>query len=479
MPVLAPKFYRMGLTIWYHKAITPLALPPLPGSGRVTMAAAPKYFNIPVEGTVTGNQISFRVVPPGRDFSAKASVVYVTLTILTGVPVPIVTGFLLPYPGASVVLGRALNDANVKFTITNEGSRRTISGYEVNTRSGGASTVMGSMSTLGFYEMKIKACNPGCSDTLFSALGAALPPAKPGWPIVFGLAVLAGIILVAAPTLPGEAAGEVPGLGDPGGAEVGEAAGAISDAPWIEVDYPNAGSPLIENPQNFRDFGRNDWQNYLNQAGENLLDAEEQFKQSLSQGGGFTGPDYEKWKAANDSFQDAQAGMRRFGWGDNSSQPPGGFSSNFPPPGENVIGQPGAVDPYGRTGASPPPPDPVDPYGDTSPFGPRVGISPGAQSVNVPGNAGPQPGGVDPFANTAPQSGVGESPNAQSIHVPGNAGPQSGGVDPFANTAPQSDVGVSPNAQSVNVPANGAPQAEGVDPFGSTVRHPGGVIPKP
>jgi hypothetical protein len=221
MPVLAPKFYTLPAAIWFHKAITPLVLPPLPGSGRVTMAAAPKYFKIPVEGAVVGNQLSFKVVPPGRDFDAKATVVYVTFTVLTAfLPVPIVTGFTLPYPGASVVLSRSLSDATAEFTITNDGSRQMISGYKINTKTGGVNTDMGPMSTLGFYEMKIKACNPGCSDGVLSALGAALPPAQPGWPIALGLTALAGLILVAAPSLLG--IGE-----DAGGAEAAPEAAAL------------------------------------------------------------------------------------------------------------------------------------------------------------------------------------------------------------------------------------------------------------
>ena len=98
-----------------------------------------------------------------------------------------------------------------------------ISTYKVNTKTGAVNTANGRMSTLGLYEMKFQACNPGCTDSVLSVLGAALPPPSPGWPIALGLAALAA--LVAASTLPysqlakllGVGVGEAAGLGDAAG----------------------------------------------------------------------------------------------------------------------------------------------------------------------------------------------------------------------------------------------------------------------
>ena len=140
-----------------------------------------------------------------------------------------------------------------------------------------------------------------------------------------------------------------------------QAAASASETTGTQL-VPGSGPPYPV-PENFWQAGINDWQNYVNQTAENLRNAEQQLDQSLNQGGTFydSNPSYVNWQEANDANYNANLGYQDFRFGNPLSQPPGGFTGNFPlPPQETVIGQTGNADPLAKTAdAPPPPPDPA------------------------------------------------------------------------------------------------------------------------
>jgi hypothetical protein len=160
LPVLYPKLmqgsvlFHMTKLPWFNSALSGALLANAIKEGSAFSAQMPNAFYFPVEGDLLENDMVLRLGGKQIDFEDKTADAFYFIASPYTLLQPIVT-FALPFKGARFAIGRALNDApshlDVKVT-----KKVMIVEHEYDEKHENGDTH-------GFYTLKLKACNPGCS----------------------------------------------------------------------------------------------------------------------------------------------------------------------------------------------------------------------------------------------------------------------------------------------------------------------------
>jgi len=160
LPVLYPKLmdgsvlFHMTKLPWFNSALSGALLANAIKEGSAFSAQMPNAFYFPVEGDLLENDMVLRLGGKQIDFEDKTADAFYFVASPYTLLQPIVT-FALPFKGARFAIGRALNDAPTHLDVKVTKKVMTVEHqYDEKHENG---------DTHGFYKLKLKACNPGCS----------------------------------------------------------------------------------------------------------------------------------------------------------------------------------------------------------------------------------------------------------------------------------------------------------------------------
>ena len=125
---------------------------PIDVEGKVAATFLKPYsFYVPVEGEIVKGVLTLRIKPATSDYNAVARVVYVFISPLANF-VPVATTFELPYKEANFFFTRVSKGGPLQFPVVKAGNSLKVEGTAKNKQ--------GNNIAEGFYQLKIKLCNP-------------------------------------------------------------------------------------------------------------------------------------------------------------------------------------------------------------------------------------------------------------------------------------------------------------------------------
>jgi hypothetical protein len=157
--VLYPKLmngsvlFHMTKLPWFNSSFSGALLSQATMEGSAFAAQMPNAFYFSIEGDLEGENLTLRLGGKQIDFEGKTADVFYFIASPYTLLQPVVM-FALPFKGARFAIGRALNDAPARLTVKVEKTMMFVE-QEFHQQSGGGEAT-------GTYNLKLKACNPGC-----------------------------------------------------------------------------------------------------------------------------------------------------------------------------------------------------------------------------------------------------------------------------------------------------------------------------
>ena len=147
--------FHMTKLPWFNSGISGVLQNQARMEGSAFESLMPNSFYFPIEGDLEGQDLTLRLGGRQIDFEDKTADAFYFIASPYTLLQPVVM-FALPFKGARFAIGRALDGASTHLTVKTEKRMMFVEQEFFHNKHG-------TNEAIGTYNLKLEACNPGCS----------------------------------------------------------------------------------------------------------------------------------------------------------------------------------------------------------------------------------------------------------------------------------------------------------------------------